>query len=301
MPSKPEIARYAGRMKFAIFLLGALAWGQQQPAPHLLSPPAPDTVVLTIGEQKITRSQFEQIISTFSAQQQAQLQSPAAKRRLAEQLADLITLAQDGRARKLDQEPAIKAQMELQADQVLAQHVYQDLMANAKPEDADLRAYYAAHKDDYEQVKARHILIRVKGSQAPAKPGEKELTDEEALAKINDLRAKILAGANFADVAKASSDDTGTAPNGGELGSFGKGRMVPQFEKAAFSQEVGKVGDPVKSPYGYHLILVEERSTKTFEEVKPEIEQKIKPELVQKAINDLKKKANVTLDDSYFK
>lgn len=294
-------------MKFISFLLGAaLAWGQQQSPPHLstpqlTSPPPADSVVMTVGEQKITRSQFDEIIGTLSPQQQAQLRSPAARRRLAEQLADLMALAQDARTRKLDQDPKIKMQLELQSDQVLAQHVFQELMANAKPDDADLRAYYAAHKDEWEQVKARHILIRVKGSQAPAKPGEKELTDEEALAKINDLRAKILAGANFADIAKANSDDTGTAPNGGELGTFGKGRMVPQFEKAAFAQEVGKVGEPVKSPYGYHLILVEEHNTKTFDEVKPEIEQKIKPEIAQKQLDELKKKANVTFDDSYFK
>jgi peptidyl-prolyl cis-trans isomerase C len=213
----------------------------------------------------------------------------------------LETLAQEGRARKLDQEPKVKADMKLQADRVLAQHTYQELLGSAKPDDADLRAYYAAHKQDWEQVKARHILIRTKGSQAPARPGQKDLTEEEALAKANDLRAKILAGASFADLAKAESDDTGTGANGGELGFFGKGRMVPQFEKAAYAQEVGKVGEPVKSAYGYHIILVEEHTTKPFEEVKNEIEQKIKPEMAQKGLDALKKKTNIVFDDVYFK
>jgi peptidyl-prolyl cis-trans isomerase C len=284
-------------MKYFFLLLGAaLAWGQLQTPP----PPA-DPVVITIGEEKITKSQFEQIISTFPEQQRAQLQTGPARKKLAEQLADLETLAQEGRARKLDQEPKVKADMKLQADRVLAQHTYQELLGSAKPDDADLRAYYAAHKQDWEQVKARHILIRTKGSQAPARPGQKDLTEEEALAKANDLRAKILAGASFADLAKAESDDTGTGANGGELGFFGKGRMVPQFEKAAYAQEVGKVGEPVKSAYGYHIILVEEHTTKPFEEVKNEIEQKIKPEMAQKGLDALKKKTNIVFDDVYFK
>lgn len=284
-------------MKYFFLLLGAaLAWGQQQ------TPPAPaDPVVITIGEEKITKSQFEQIIATLPEQQRAQLQNGPARKKLAEQLADLKTLAHEGRAMKLDQDPKIKIQIALQSDQVLAQHVYQELLGNLKPSDADLRAYYAAHKDEWEQVKARHILIRVQGSQAPVRPGHKELTDAEALAKANEIRAKILAGGSFAELAKTESDDTGTGANGGELGSFGKGRMVPQFEKAAFSQEVGKVGEPVKSPYGYHLILVEEHSTKSFDDVKGEIETKLKPEMAQKGLEDLKKKTNVTLDEAYFK
>ena len=88
-------------MKYFFLLLGAaLAWGQLQTPP----PPA-DPVVITIGEEKITKSQFEQIISTFPEQQRAQLQTGPARKKLAEQLADLETLAQEGRARKLDQEP----------------------------------------------------------------------------------------------------------------------------------------------------------------------------------------------------
>jgi peptidyl-prolyl cis-trans isomerase C len=287
-------------MKYLFLLLGAAsAWGQQQTPPP--APPAADPVVITVGDMKITKSQFEQIIATFPAQQRANLQTGAGKKQLAEQLVDLETLAQEGHAQKVDQDPKIKADMKLQSDRVLAQHVFQEFLTSAKPDDADLRAYYAAHKQEWEQVKARHILIRMQGSQAPARPGQKDLTDAEALAKATELRTKILGGASFADLAKTESDDTGTAVNGGELGAFGKGRMVPQFEKAAFAQEIGKVGEPVKSPYGYHLILVEEHSTKSFDDVKVEIEQKIKPEMAQKGLENLKKKTTIVLDEAYFK
>ena len=96
------------------------------------------------------------------------------------------------------------------------------------------------------------------------------------------------------------ADDTGNANTGGELGTFEKGRMVPPFEKAAFAAEIGKVTEPVKSQFGYHLIVVEEHKTKPFDEVKPQIEKKLGPEMAQKKVADLKKSTPVVLDESYF-
>ena len=281
-------------MKFLSLLLGAaFAWGQQP------TPPA-DPVVLTVGEEKITKSQFEQIISSLPEQSRAQFQTPAGKKRLAEQLAELKTLAQHARAQKLDQTPKVKAEIALQTEQVLARNEFTELANAVKPDDAALHAYYDAHKQDWEQVKARHILIRFQGSQVPAKTGQKDLSDAEALAKANDIRAKVLAGGDFAKLAETESDDVGTAPRGGDLGSFGKGRMVPAFEKAAFAAEVGKITEPVKSQFGYHLIVVQEHSTKTFDEVKPEIEQKSKPDMAQKALAELKTKTTIVYDETYF-
>ncbi|HLX44500.1 MAG TPA: peptidylprolyl isomerase [Bryobacteraceae bacterium] len=281
-------------MKFLSLLLGAaFAWGQQP------TPPA-DPVVLTVGEEKITKSQFEQIISSLPEQSRTQFQTPAGKKRLAEQLAELKTLAQQARAQKLDQAPKVKAEIALQTEQVLARNEFAELANAVKPDDAALHAYYDAHKQDWEQVKARHILIRFQGSQVPAKTGAKDLTDAEALAKANDIRAKVLAGGDFAKLAETESDDVGTAPRGGDLGAFGKGRMVPAFEKAAFAAEIGKITEPVKSQFGYHLIIVQEHSTKGFDEVKTEIEQKSKPDMAQKALAELKTKTTIVYDETYF-
>jgi peptidyl-prolyl cis-trans isomerase C len=226
--------------------------------------------------------------------------APGGRRKLAESLAELKSLAQESRARKLDQSPKIQTQIKLQAEQVLAQNLFQELANNTKPGDADLHAYYDAHKNEYEQITAKHILIRYQGSQVPLRPGQKELTDAEALAKATEIRAKIVAGAKFDDLAKTESDDTGNAPRGGDLGSFGKGQMVPQFEQAAFAAEIGKVTEPVRTQFGYHLILVEAHVNKTFDQVKPEIEAKMKPEMGQKALADLKAKKNIVYDDGYF-
>lgn len=126
-------------------------------------------------------------------------------------------------------------------------------------EDADIEDYYLENKADYtedEQVRARHILVKT----------------EELAAEIEE---KLANGEDFEELAKEYSEDPGSATQGGDLGFFGKGEMVKEFEEASFSQEIGKVGKAVKSDHGYHIILVEERKEAgdiPLQDVKEEIE-----------------------------
>lgn len=286
-------------MKFPALLVSlpltaALAWGQAKPAA-----PADDPVVLTVGTEKITKSQFEMLVSALPEQQRAAVQTPDGKRKLAEQYSEMLLLVQDARAKKLDQQPMIKTRLAMQEDQVLANAAYSAL-GEAKPDAAAIQAYYNSHKSEWETVKGRHILIRFKGSQVPLKLNQKDLTPEEALAKAKELRAKIQAGAKFAEVAQAESDDTGSGANGGDLGEFSKGQMVPEFDNAAFAQPIGVVGEPVKTAFGYHIILVESKQTKSLAEATPEIESHLKPELAQQGLDAIKKKTTITLNDTYF-
>jgi peptidyl-prolyl cis-trans isomerase C len=84
------------------------------------------------------------------------------------------------------------------------------------------------------------------------------------------------------------------------LGSFAKGAMVEEFDKVAFEIPVGIVSEPVKSAFGYHLILIESRGAKPFADVKAEIEEALKPEMGQKAVEALKSKTAMTFDEGYF-
>ncbi len=309
----------------AIFVSATLSFAQQPPTPPVTSPvkapnattpaltpaqaPPPvvadDAVVLTIGTEKITKAQFDAILATLPDQQRAQASTPAGRKRLAESLADMKVLDQEAHDRKIDQTPKVQTLMKLQADQVLAQNLYQALADGAKVDDAMVKSYYDTHKQEWDEVKAKHILIRFKGSPVPVRTGAKDLTEEEALAKITEIRGKIVAGGNFSDLAKAESDDTGSAKEGGDLGpAFPHGRMVPQFEQAAFAAKVGEVTEPVKSQFGYHIIVVESHETKTMEQARPEIEAKLKPQAAQQqaqaALIELRKKKSIVFDESYF-
>ena len=261
----------------------------------------PDAVVLSVGEDKITKAQFDLILSTLPPQQQATVQTPKGRHDIAEKLAEILALSQEAKAEKLDQSPKVQTQIMLSTDQLLASVMYRAFGESGKPDDAALHAYYDAHKAEWEEVKARHILIRFQGSKMPLADGKKDLTDAEALAKATELRAKIVAGGDFAELAKENSDDKGSGVNGGDLGTFGKGQMVPEFEKEAFLLPVGQVSQPVKSPFGYHLIKVESHSTKPFEEVKATIVKRMPEEMAKKSLVDLKTKRPAVFNDQYFK
>jgi parvulin-like peptidyl-prolyl isomerase len=269
------------------------------PAPAAATLP-PDSVVLTIGEEKLSRIQFEQLLAGLPDNVRASAASPAGKRQLAQQLGELMAIAQEARKRKLDQSPIVQQMITVQTDQVLASTLARQISNEVAPDDAALHNYYDTHKSQYEQAKASHILIRFKGSKAALKPNEKDLTEEEALAKAQDLRKKLLAGADFAATAKAESDDGGSAEKGGSLGTFNHGEMVPPFEQAAFALPLGQISEPVKTEFGYHLIKVDERPIKTFAEAKPDIERQLKPQTTQKALDSIKTAAGVTLNEAYF-
>jgi peptidyl-prolyl cis-trans isomerase D len=141
--------------------------------------------------------------------------------------------------------------------------------------DREIEAYYQAHRDEFkreEETCASHILVKVK--QGPeAKEGH---SDEEARKIAQGLLDQVKAGKDFAEVAKKSSEDQGSAAQGGSLGCFGRGRMVPDFENAAFALKGGETSDLVKSPFGYHIIRVTEHKEETvapLEQVKPRIRQ----------------------------
>ena len=148
--------------------------------------------------------------------------------------------------------------------------------------DQDLQAYYDQHRDEYrqaEQVKVTHILIKTPLPGPDGKVDEKGV--EGARKKAEDVLKQVKAGGDFAKLAGQYSDDPGSAKNGGELGWIGRGRTVPEFEKAAFSLPKGQTSDLVKSSYGFHIIRVEDKQdahVKTLAEVKSEIEAKVKEE-----------------------
>jgi peptidyl-prolyl cis-trans isomerase D len=154
--------------------------------------------------------------------------------------------------------------------------------AAAAVTDQDLQNYYSQHREEYrvpDQVKVSHILIKTPLPAPGAKEDEKGVAD--ARAKAEDVLKQVKAGGDFAKLAEKFSDDPGSAKNGGELGWIGRGRTVPEFEKAAFSLGKGQTSDLVKSSYGFHIIHVEDKQdahVKTLAEVKGEIEEKVKQE-----------------------
>lgn len=263
-------------------------------APSTMIPP--DQVVLVIGDRKFTRAEFELLIQKGMAEKMSQTD----RRKMAVGIASVITLAAEARRQALDQTPYAKENIEIVADQWLANALVTKEVADKPLDDAVLKDYYDKHQAQFDEVTARHILIRVHGARVPIRPVQKDLTPEEALARAQDLKKQLDAGADFAALAKAESDDTGSAKNGGLLPVFKRGSMMPEFEKAAFDAEVGKVTDPVKTIFGYHLILVTDHKLKPFDEAKVDIERQLKPQLEKDYVEKIRTRTPITIDEAYF-
>ena len=145
---------------------------------------------------------------------------------------------------------------------------------DVKVTDQDLQSFYDAHKADFtheEQVHARHVLVQVNDQR----------TDAQAQARIQEAKKKVEGGADFAKVAAEYSDDAASKANGGDLGSFGRNRMVKEFENAAFNAPLHKLVGPVKSSFGYHLIEVLDKQpggTQPFEQAREMIRARLTAE-----------------------
>jgi peptidyl-prolyl cis-trans isomerase D len=142
-------------------------------------------------------------------------------------------------------------------DRVKIQYLYFDpqrFKADVNPTEEDIKQYYTDHESEYnkgKEVKARHILFRL------AKDAD-QATEATVKQKAEDVLQKLKAGADFAELAKQYSEDPGTAKNGGDLGFFSKGMMVPEFEEKAFAMNPGDISDLIRTDYGYHILKVDE-------------------------------------------
>ncbi len=173
---------------------------------------------------------------------------------------------------------------ELREQMTIRKMVMAKANAVEKPTDEEIQAFYDENKEGFAQgetVTASHILVKVE----PDEVGEAK---EGKRARIEELRQQLLDGADFAEVAKANSDCP-SASAGGDLGAFGRGQMVPEFEDAAFTQPVGSVGEVVETQFGFHLIKVaahEEAQTMALDKVKPRISDSLYAQKQQEAVMD---------------
>lgn len=168
----------------------------------------------------------------------------------------------------------------------IEQFIEKDLLAKVTISEEDLRSQFSKDPSQYaepETVTARHILVLVK-------PTASKEEQQKAAEKIQDIRKRVTApGADFAKVASETSDDTASKVDGGNLGAFQRGMMVPEFEKAAFALKVGEISDPIKTDYGYHIIKVEKHQQSeppTFEKAKGKVRYQLMANVHDKVISE---------------
>jgi peptidyl-prolyl cis-trans isomerase C len=269
-----------------------------QPAPQAAAPqPATDApakaqkggeVVARYGDGQLTSDELVVELQRLPARSRATMDAEARKRFIENYVLNDL-LYREGVKQGLADDPDIERQVNDLRRRLVVQRVVKKLQDMPPITDEQVKAFYDANGDKYSTttIKARHILVK----------------DE---AKARELRAQLVqAPDQFAEVAKANSADTASARKGGDLGFFGRGRMVPEFEVAAFALATpGQISEVVKTPYGYHVIQLEERrdgDQKPFDQVKEQIRSMLRNEAMQGKTKDyydqLKQAANLQIDE----
>jgi peptidyl-prolyl cis-trans isomerase C len=181
---------------------------------------------------------------------------------------------------------------------IVAETLRQVAEAQTKIPSEDIKTFYdanAARIKQPELVRASHILVR-------CDPKANDETKKICRTKIDAARSLLLGGEKFADIARKVSDDTQNAQSGGDLGYFPRDRMLPEFEKVAFSLPTNQVSEVVTTQFGYHVLMITDHKPEknlSFDEAKPDIEKLLRSrksnEVVRQHVQGLREKAKIQI------
>ncbi|KYH31783.1 putative peptidyl-prolyl cis-trans isomerase Cbf2 precursor [Clostridium tepidiprofundi DSM 19306] len=216
-------------------------------------------VLAVVNGKEITERDVELLLKGLGPQQAAQFMSVEGKKRLLEELINQELFYSDAVNNNFEEEEDFKREFENMKITMLKQYAMSKLLTSVSVDEEEIRKYYDEHKEMFkspESVRASHILVK---------------EENEA----NDILKEINEGLSFEEAAKKYSQCPSSSI-GGDLNYFTKGKMVPEFEQAAFSMEKDEISTPVKTQFGYHIIKVTDKKqeeTKSFEESKQQISQ----------------------------
>jgi peptidyl-prolyl cis-trans isomerase C len=251
----------------------------------------PDPVLGKVGDYAIKKSDFDKMISSLPPVTQRSIQSnPEQKANLVRMILEAKVIADRAKKEGVGQKPEEIVYLQFLINNFLAQeYKTKVVLKSVTVTEEDLKKHYTANEKKYtdpEQVKARHILIKV----AAGAPVEEK---KKAKEKAEGLLKRLKDGEDFSKLADEFSEDPTTKKKGGDLGFFPRGRMVKPFEEAAFSLKNGQMSGVVETQFGYHIIKVEDRKeakVKPFEEVRESVKTQVEAEMGKAKVDEFVKK-----------
>jgi len=230
-----------------------------------------DKVVAKVGKYKITASQFkEAFIARYRTEQNAEQQSFKDRMDFLNSMIDQKLILADAYNKGLDKKQEILEAKKAAQERVAVQQIlYEREIVDKIISEAEIKDYY---NHTGEELKARHILVRIENASDTA-------SVKAAEEKADSIYQAIVSGSDFAELAKQFSDDKSNSGSGGDLGYFQWGRMVDEFQQAAFKMKVGELSKPVRTVYGFHIIeLLDRRAVerKNYEEEKAGIKENLR-------------------------
>jgi peptidyl-prolyl cis-trans isomerase C len=262
--------------------------------------PKTDEVMAQVGDSRLTSSRLDMMIDLMPPQIQVMMRAnEQMKKELINRWVEINLIVQEALSAKIDQDPLVMLKIDEMKNRVLVEALISKRLDTQTPvPKEEIASYYDKNSSEFEQgeqVQAEHILIRM---EANASAEDKE----KARKTIDMLQDKLKNGESFATLAEQFSEDPGSKNKGGNLGYFGRGQMVKEFEDAAFATKRGETSPPVQTSFGWHLIHVLDRKAPEklpLEQVSKEIEVRLKADRNEKAlkklIEELKSKYPVTV------
>ncbi|MGD0125028.1 MAG: peptidylprolyl isomerase [Terriglobia bacterium] len=259
-----------------------------------------ERVVISIGDEKITDRDFEQLIAAMPPEYRKFYSGPG-KHLLPQYIIRLKILSAQAVKEGLANHPDVVRAIEISRESVLTgaeqKHIEEGITVN----DQELRDRYEKNKESFEEVRVSHILIRTENATfKPDDPSHPGLPDADARKKLEEIRKQILAGADFAEMAKKYSEDAATVASGGDMGVIRPDRVVPPIIEAAHSLSPGQVSDLITTPYGVEIIKVEQKRTIPFEEAKPSLESQVRQSKASAVIQQIEDEYHVVIDKEFF-
>lgn len=286
-------------------IVAAVWWAVSRNASKPVAPTAPnaaakpavdDPVILTVNGEDVRRSEFEAAVASIPDQMRVAIQGEAGKKALAEEIIRLKILEQEGKKLKVDEQPDVSARVRFETSNIMARAALPRLVAERGTK--DIRQLYEENKSRFEFVKARQIIIASEGSRLAEQTG-KGIPLDQAMTKAREITAKLRAGAKWEAMLKLSDDKQGAA-QGGLIGEMPRNQAPEEIEAALFALQPGQTSDPVSTPFGVHVFQIVERGTKSFDELKPALEQQGDKLRADVLIEKLRKSANVNFDQKFF-
>jgi hypothetical protein len=286
-------AALCGRPEFATS-------GQQSPAANSAGSQSDQRVVLTVGDEKLTAADIDGFIQSLPARYQTFYSGPG-KRLLPQYIIAMKALADEAVKLKLAEQPEVARALEIARESVLSSVARRHIFDSIEVTDQELHELYEKDKALSEEIRYRRLLIQTEN--APLKnpiPGRPVLSEADARKKLEDIRQRILAGSDFAVLARQYSEDIATAGAGGDMGVLQRDKVIPAIANAAESLQPGQVSNVMQTPSGLEIIQVEVKRTKSFEEVRPVLETELRQRKAADTIQHLTENYHSVIDQEFF-
>jgi hypothetical protein len=255
--------------------------------------PAGGKVMMRVNGEPVTEAEFNAFAQSLPEEQRGMLTgSPQGMRLIANEIAKLKVLEQEAQRLGVANDPEVRTQLTMTHSQILAMRALQKIVEPRVEQ--IVREEYEKEKKD--TIELKHIAIAYAGGQYPSRDGSARQVPQ-ALEKAKAIAARLHSGGNFAEIARAESDDPNTAQNGGSLGPARREMLPPEIAGVLTTLQPGQISDPVRTPLGVHIFRYDPVS---LDAMRPQLQQRARQQAMQEAVAKLEKQAKIDLEPRFF-